>query len=144
LGAAPTANSNESNSYTPRLRQFFGTYDRTDLGMHLQFGQAWSLLTMNKVGMVPRQENIPLTIDAQYVPGFVWKRTPQIRFTGDFLNHTVWLGASLENPETTFSVGPNGAVFTGGPTVTTSLPGLSQLNPTANYSSDVAPDLVLK
>jgi hypothetical protein len=35
-------------------------------------------------------------------------------------------------------------VFTGGPTVTTSLPGLSQLNPTASYSSDVAPDLILK
>jgi len=144
LGAAPTANSNESNSYTPRLRQFWGSYDRTDLGMHLLFGQAWSLLTMNKIGEVPRQENIPLTIDAQYVPGFTWKRTPQIRLSEDFLNHTVWLGFSLENPQTTYSIGPNGTGSPAGTTVTTTLPGLSQLNPTATYSSDIAPDMILK
>ena len=144
LGAAPTANNNESNSYTPRLRQFFGTYDRTDLGFHLLFGQAWSLLTLNKVGEVPRQENVPLTIDSQYVPGFTWKRIPQIRLSGDFANHTVWLGASLENPETTFFVGPNGSGQPTGTTVTTTLPGASQLNPTAQYSSDVAPDMVVK
>jgi hypothetical protein len=144
LGAAPTANSNESNSYTPRMRVFYGTYDRSDLNFHLLFGQAWSLLTMDKIGIVPRQENIPLTIDAQYVPGFTWKRTPQIRVAGDFLNHTVWLGASLENPESTYSIGPNGTGSPAGTTVTTTLPGLSQLNPTATYASNVAPDIILK
>src|SRR4030088_1213017 len=108
------------------------------------FGQAWSLLTMDKIGIVPRQENIPLTIDAQYVPGFTWKRTPQIRVAGDFLNHTVWLCASLENPESTYSIGPNRPGSPARTTVTTSLPGLSQLNPTAPYASNVAPDIILK
>lgn len=144
LGAAPTANSNESNSYTPRLRQFFGTYDRTDYGFHLLFGQAWSLITMDKIGIIPRQENVPLTIDAQYIPGFTWKRTPQIRVAGDFLNHRVWLGASLENPESTYSIGPNGTGAPTGSTVTTTLPGTSQLDPSASYASNVAPDMIVK
>jgi hypothetical protein len=40
---------------------------------------AWSLATQNKVGMARRQENIPLTIDAQYVLGFNWSRNAQFR-----------------------------------------------------------------
>ena len=144
LGAAPTANDNESNSYTPRMRQFWGSYDRTDMGFHLLFGQAWSLVTLYKVGLVPRQENVPLTVDAQYNVGFNWKRIPQIRLSEDFMNHKVWLGLSLENPAFTYSIGPNGAVPAGGPTVTTTLPGISQLDPSATYSDNVAPDVVLK
>lgn len=143
LGAAPTANSNESNSYNPRMRQFYATYDRSDLGFHLLFGQAWSLITQEKIGMVPREELIPITIDQGYVPGFVYTRTPQIRLSKDF-NQKVWLGLSLENPETVFVVGPNGAGLPAGTSVTTGLPGASQLNPSATYSSDVAPDLIVK
>ena len=79
LGAAVTSNSAESNSYTPRLRQAYATYDRSDWGFEFLGGQAWSLVTMNKVGITPRQENIPLTIDAQYTVGFNWLRNPQLR-----------------------------------------------------------------
>lgn len=143
LGAAPTANSNESNSYNPRMRQFYATYDRSDAGFHLLFGQAWSLLTQEKIGIVPREELIPITIDQGYVPGFVYTRSPQIRLAKDF-NQKIWLGISLENPQTTFVVGPNGTGLPAGTTVVTTLPGASQLNPTANYSSDVAPDMVVK
>lgn len=143
LGAASTANSNESNSYNPRMRQFYATYDRSDAGFHLLFGQAWSLITQEKIGMVPREELIPITIDQGYVPGFVYTRSPQIRLTKDF-NQKVWLGISLENPQTTFVVGPNGTGLPTGTTVVTNLPGASQLNPIANYSSDVAPDLIVK
>jgi hypothetical protein len=74
LGVGTTSNSTESNSYVPRLRQAYLTYDNSTLGWHVLAGQAWSLLTISKTGMVPRQENIPLTIDSQYVPGFTWKR----------------------------------------------------------------------
>jgi hypothetical protein len=144
LAAAGTANDNESNSYNPRMRQFWGAYDRTDMGFHLLFGQAWSLATLYKVGLVPRQENVPLTIDAQYNVGFTWKRVPQIRLSEDFLNHTVWLGASLENPTTTFVLGPNGSGQPSGTTVTTTLPGAPQLDPSAMYSSNVAPDMLVK
>ena len=144
LGAAQTANSNESNSYNPRMRQYYATYDRNDLGAHLLFGQAWSLTTLNKIGIVPREEAIPITIDQGYVPGFVYTRTPQLRLTKDFYNQKLWLGLSLENPQTTFVVGPNGTGLPTGTSVNFNNPGLSQLNPTANYSSDVAPDIIVK
>ena len=49
--AANTANSNESNSYNLRLRQFYGTYDNTSSGLHVLGGQSWSLLTPYKVGI---------------------------------------------------------------------------------------------
>ncbi len=71
-GGSPTANSNESNSYNLRLRQAYAQLDQKDLGLHVEAGQAWSLLTLDKHGIIPRQEDIPLTIDAQYVPGFNW------------------------------------------------------------------------
>ncbi len=143
LGAAPTANSFESNSYTPRLRQAFASYDNTNLNLHVLGGQAWSLLTLNKAGIVPRQEVLPLVIDAQYVPGFTWKRTPQFRVATDFDDHKVWLAASVENPQTNFYLGPNGAgTFRG--TVNSTNPGGSNFAPNVNYSLDAAPDVVLK
>ena len=77
LGAAQTANSNESNSYQPRIRHLYATFDQDDWGAHALAGQTWSLITMNTKGIVPRQEDIPLTIEAQYVPGFMWARQPQ-------------------------------------------------------------------
>jgi hypothetical protein len=101
LGAAQTANSNESNSYNPRVRQLYMTADNDDYGAHLLAGQAWTLATMNVVGIVPRTENTPLVIDDQYTPGFVWARQPQIRVTKDF-DQTVWFALSAENPATTF------------------------------------------
>ena len=83
LGAGTTANSTESNSYNPRMRVGYGTVDLVDSGWHFLAGQQWSLLTTNKVGITPRQENSPLTIDAQYVPGFNWTRNPQLRIVKD-------------------------------------------------------------
>ena len=102
-GSGTSGNSVESNSYTPRIRQLYATYD-TNSGWHLLAGQAWSLLTMNKKGIVPRQENTPLTIDAQYVPGFTWTRNPQVRLVKDF-GSMVSAGLSVEAPQ---------AIITGG------------------------------
>jgi outer membrane murein-binding lipoprotein Lpp len=102
-GSGTSGNSQESNSYNPRIRHLYGTYDTTS-GWHLLAGQSWSLLTMDKKGIVPRQENIPLTIDAQYVPGFTWTRNPQVRLVRDF-GDMVSAGLSLEAPQ---------AIITGG------------------------------
>jgi hypothetical protein len=101
LGAAQTANSNESDSFNLRIRQLYMTVDNDAFGAHLLAGQAWTLATMNVVGIVPRTENTPLVIDDQYVPGFVWARQPQIRVTKDF-DQTLWFALSAENPQTTF------------------------------------------
>ena len=106
LGAAQTANSNESNSYTPRVRTMYGSIDWDNYGLHLLAGQNWSLVTMNTQGITPRNEAPPPTVDAQYVPGFSWTRQPQIRLTKDF-DKQLWLAVSLENPQTTFYTGAN-------------------------------------
>ncbi|MGD0230399.1 MAG: hypothetical protein ABSC19_08575 [Syntrophorhabdales bacterium] len=102
LGEGTSGNSQESNSYSPRIRQLYTTYDAC--GWHLLAGQSWSLITMDKTGIVPRQENIPLTIDAQYVPGFTWTRNPQVRLVRDF-GSMVSVGLSAEAPQ---------AIITGG------------------------------
>ena len=101
LGAAPTANSTESNSYTPRLRQFYLTGDDNPDGWHFLAGQSWSLVTMFKEGLIPRKENVPWTIDAQYVPGFDWLRNPEIRVVKDW-NKEYWLGVEAGSPQAVF------------------------------------------
>jgi hypothetical protein len=105
-GGAQTANSIESNSYTPRLRHMYGSADWDNLGFHLLAGQAWSLVTLNGQGITPRNEVVPPTIDGQYIPGFTWTRQPQIRLVQD-LPHAVSIAVSLENPQTTFYTGVN-------------------------------------
>jgi hypothetical protein len=152
LSAGSSSNSNESNSYTLRLRQFWGNYDNTDLGLHVLGGQAWSLATMYKTGLIPRQENVPLTIDAQYVVGFDWARQAELRVVKDFDDHKIWAGLSLEEPQTTFSssAGPNcltgaaASTATGGGTLEFGQCGGSNVNSIQSYSDNLAPDVIAK
>ena len=108
LGGAQTANSNESNSFNPRMRNVYATADWDNSGLHLLAGQNWSLLTLNSKGITPRGEQMPPQIDAQYIPGFTWARQAQIRLVKDW-GKEYWLGISLENPQTTFYASPNQA-----------------------------------
>jgi hypothetical protein len=121
---------------------FYGTYDNSQYGVHALAGQEWSLATMYRKGLTPRQEDVPLTIDAQYVPGFTWTRQPQFRAVKDFADNKLAIGFSIESPETVYTVGSNG---TGSPqTVNYTNTGVSSLNTTTTYSDEVAPDLILK
>jgi hypothetical protein len=134
-GGAQTANSNESNSYNPRIRNIYGTLDWNNVGgmanLHLLAGQNWSLATLNSKGITPRNEVAPATIDAQYVPGFTWTRQPQVRLTADFDDKQIWAAVSIENPQTTFASAATG-------TTGTSIPGLTVTNnsaPTSGFDS---------
>ncbi|HUK57511.1 MAG TPA: hypothetical protein VLY20_12735 [Nitrospiria bacterium] len=98
LGAAPTANETESNSWNLRLRQAWSNFDFPS-GFSVTMGQAWSLLTTNRSGLKPRSEFLPMTIDAQYVVGYNWARQMQVRLTEKF-SDAVMGAVSLENPET--------------------------------------------
>lgn len=127
LGAANTANSNESNSYNPRIRVLYGTVDWNDWGFHVLAGQSWSLATLQGKGITPRNEVLPATIDAQYVAGFTWARQPGIRFTkeaGDF----------------TFAVSAEQAQTTGCPSLTagTGFPPAPSTTPVATGFSGVS------
>jgi Tfp pilus assembly protein PilN len=133
-GAAQTANSNESNSYNPRIRNLYGTIDWDYWGLHLLAGQNWSLATLNSKGITPRNEAPPPVIDAQYVPGFSWARQPQLRLTKDFADKQGWLSLSLENPQTTFT-GTAGNALPVGVSVTDLATGNATINPAPNASA---------
>ena len=140
-----SSNSNESNSYTLRTRQLFAQYARSDLDLYVLGGQAWSLLTMSKAGEAGRSEDLPSTIDAQYVPGFVWTRNVGLRIVKGFDHDKVDVGVSFESPEDSYA---QTATSLKGVTLNTTNLGLSgngsTLNSTANYSTEYAPDVIAK
>src|SRR6516164_660259 len=123
LGVGNTSNYNQSNSWAPHLRHAYFTYDNTGWGgwgFHILAGQTWSLATQNQVDMTPRKENIPLTIDANYVVGFNYIRQWQIRGVVD-VAPGIALGVSAENPAAivgastaTAPLGLGGAFASGG------------------------------
>jgi hypothetical protein len=139
LAAGSSANSVESNSYSPRLRQGYASFDSGDDGLHILGGQAWSLLTSFQQGLEPRRERVPLTIDAQTVPGFTWTRQPQLRVVKN-IGKEVAVGVSLESPQASVFSGPNAPLV---PT-TFGNAGGAFLNPDTTYSTDPAPDLIAK
>jgi hypothetical protein len=152
LSAGSSSNSNESNSYTLRLRQFWGDYDDNNLGLHVLAGQTWSLATMYRVGLVPRQENVPLTIDAQYAVGFNWARQAALRVGKDFDDHKWWAAVSLEEPQTLFGSSAGNNCLTGvatptaigGGTQESTQCGGSNVNSVQAYSDNYAPDIIAK
>jgi hypothetical protein len=138
LSAGVTSNYNQSNSFTLRQRQFWGQA-AFNSGWTITGGQMWSLVTETKKGLDNRTEAPPLTIDAQYNVGFSWARQYGFRVTKNFDNK-VWLGFSVENPETTVALhGQNNNFLIGAPGA-----GGGLLNPTANFAFSAAPDFVFK
>lgn len=136
LSAGVTSNSNESNSYTFRVRQFWGQAAFAN-GWTVSFGQSWSLMTTNKNGVALRGEAIPLTIDAQYAAGFNWERQFGVRLTKKIDDHLTW-AIAVEESQQLFAARSAPAQLiigaTGGPL----------LNSTANYSNDYLPDVSTK
>lgn len=154
LGAAPTANENQSNSFNLRQRQLWASAEFPH-GITFTGGQQWSLFTLNRKGMANRTEFLPLTINAQYVIGYDWARQPGFRIVKNF-NDKVWAGFAIENPSTVVNV--QGFTIGG----TTTLPPVFGFNnspnaqsPNGNFtlsntpgangvSTNLAPDLVAK
>ena len=136
LSAGVTSNSNESNSYTLRIRQFWG--GATIQHSSFYAGQMWSLMTPMKNGAAPRSEAVPLTIDAQYNLGFNWARQWGVRFVQDFNKKAAFAIGAEEDQMTVGGHGIPADVFIGNA-------GGSLLNSLgATYSADVAPDIVAK
>ena len=145
LAGPQTANSNESNSFSPRIRNVYGTLD---LGtVEFLAGQNWSLTTMNSKGITPRNEVPPPTIDAQYVVGFTWARQPQFRITDSFADKQIWAAISVENPQTTLAsaaTGTTGGTSIPGVTVTTGEASTSQFDSANTLTLNHIPDVVGK
>jgi hypothetical protein len=135
LGVGIASTSNETNSYVLRIRQAWASITTAD---KLTFvgGQMWSLLTTNKTGMLPRSEDAPMTIEAQFVPGFNWARQTAFRVVKS--SDVASFGLALEGAQTTFSSRNTPANVLVGQT------GGGFLNASANYSIDPTPDLIAK
>ena len=121
LSAGTTSNPNQSNSYTMRMRQFYGQAAFTS-GFTITGGQQWSLLTETTKGMDNRSEALPQTIDSQYQVGFSWARQYGFRVTKNF-GDKFWLGAAVEESQATLTVhgNPTASCAPANPTVTGSV-----------------------
>lgn len=148
LGTGVTSNNNQSNSYVNRQRQLWGQV-AFNSGLSVTGGQMWSLVTETKKGLDNRTEALPMTIDPQYFIGFSWARQYGFRVVKNF-NNKVWLGVSLENPQTTFAnpsnspnnfllgnFGNNGGLYNGGGAAPAGAP-------LTSYSFNSMPDFVFK
>lgn len=133
------ANSVQSNSYTPRLRQAFADYTNQSWQAYALAGQAWSLATPYKKGLDPFQSFQPPTIDTAYVVGYDYLRVPVVRVVKGF--GPAWFGLELDAPQTVFG---GTAVATTGGSIQTTYPGNGGLNPQSNYSLNSVPDLIGK
>lgn len=149
LGAAQTANSNQTNSYTPRIRQLYTSVDMNEFGLHFLAGQAWTLATTNKEGIKPETVLTPPQIDAQYIPGFVFARQPGLRVTKDF-GKEFSVAFAAEGAATTFAglgspiIGTT-ALPGGGAPITSSAPlGGGLFNAMNNYTFNRMPDFIGK
>jgi cell division protein FtsB len=138
LGAGVTSNANQSNSYVLRQRQIWGQAAFHN-GWTITGGQMWSLVTETCKGLDNRTECTPLQIDPNYTAGFSWSRQFGFRVVKNFHNK-VWAGFSIENAQTLLTASGNASNFViGGPGN-----GGGLYNATANYSSNVSPDYIVK
>ncbi len=139
LSAGITSNSNQSNSYTLRQRQLWADA-KFNNGWDVSGGQGWSLATETTQGLTRGTEILPATIDAQYTAGFVWTRQYSFRVAKAFSNK-FFAGIAAENAET---LNPAGSGLPLNLLIGSAGVGGGLYNATANYSFNMAPDMIAK
>jgi hypothetical protein len=150
LGTGVTSNNNQSNSYVMRERVLWAQA-KMNSGLTIGAGQMWSMATPYRHGLANKSEDVPLTIDPNYNAGFTWARQYSARAVQQFGNK-MWLGVSLEAPQTLAVSGSGtpvnyliGSAGTGGGLYNSAgAPGATSSANLANYSFNVAPDMLAK
>jgi hypothetical protein len=167
LSSGISSNSNQTDSYTLRLRQAWGQA-KFDNGFSFLAGQAWSLVTENGASIAPdddlgrTNDARPKTIDPSYNVGFVFSRQFGWRVTQKF-NDKFAIAVAMENAQGTLTTHGNGNNFLLGsagsgsgaynsgittctasyyPPNTTDL--ITTCTPAAPYTFNPAPDLIVK
>ncbi len=139
LGTGITSNNNQSNSYVVRQRQLWAQA-ALNSGWKFTGGQMWSLATETTKGLDNGTEILPSVIDPQYVAGFVWTRQYGFRVSKN-IGSKAWIGASAENAET---LNPAGSGLPTNVLLGSGGNGGGLYNSTANYSFNLAPDMIAK
>jgi len=143
LSAGVTSTSNQTNSYTLRLRQAWAQAKFTN-GWSFLGGQVWSLATENGTGISPdddlgrTNDARPKTIDPSYNVGFVFARQYGIRLTKSF-GDKVAVALALENPQATLTSHGNASNYLLGESGAS-----NSYNTTATYSFNPSPDIIAK
>ena len=162
FGTSPTANPNQTTSYTPRLRQAWARA-KFDNGWSITGGQMWSLITLNRKGNDADNANvwIPNIIEASYSIGYDWGRFGSIRIN-KAINPSTNFAVELSNPQgltnaTTATSGIAGVATPGNSLLGNSLTANCSLAYSAAtftytvtcadspyYSTNLAPDVLAK
>ena len=143
LSAGVTSTSNQTNSYTLRLRQAWGQA-KFDNGWSVLGGQVWSLVTENGGGISPdddlgrTNDARPKTIDPSYNVGFVFARQYGLRLTKSF-GDKVAFAVAIENPQATLTTHGNAGNYLLGENGAS-----NSYNSTATYSFNPSPDIIAK
>jgi hypothetical protein len=137
LSAGTTSNNLQSNSYTLRVRQAWaqavvGSWKFTG-------GQMWTLFTEDRKSTDAGQEMVPIFFDGNLHVGDTYIRQPGFRIQ-DAITPQITVAASLENSQYQFSATNAPSNFFFGNAGAAG--GLN--NPTANYTNQVAPDVLVK
>jgi hypothetical protein len=158
FGTSPSANPNQTTSYTPRIRQAWARTAFAD-GWSITGGQPWSLITLNRKGTSTDNSSlwIPNIIEAQYSVGYDWGRFAELR-ASKTLNENLTLAVALANPSYLNSgansavsgLAANGNGLYGNSLVSTCSSTISGTTVTTTctntptYSTNLAPDLIVK
>ncbi len=144
LGAGVTSNNNESNSYVFRERVLWAQAALHN-GWAFTGGQLWSLATEDKKGLSNLSGDIltPLTIDPNYVPGFVWARQYGFRVTKTM--DKMAFGLAAEDPQLLYSAtlagntpyAVLGSAGTNGGNYNAAISGCSPSTSIVNYTNQV-------
>src|ERR1700722_899273 len=143
LSAGVTSNSNQTNSYTLRLRQAWAQA-KFDSGLTLSAGQMWSLVTENGYSIAldddlgRTNDARPKVIDPSYNVGFVFARQYGLRVTKT-LGDKVAVAFAIENAQATVTSHGNASNFLVGEAGAS-----NSYNTTANYSFNPSPDIIAK
>jgi hypothetical protein len=137
LAAGVTSNNLQSNSYALRVRQAWG---QIAFG-HSKFtaGQMWTLLTEDRKSEDPNQEAVPLFFDGNLHVGDTYIRQTAFRYE-NAISPKLTAAVSLENSQYQFSASNAPSNFFFGNAGAAG--GLN--NSTANYTNQVAPDVIVK
>jgi hypothetical protein len=143
LSSGVTSTATQSNSYTFRLRQVWGQA-KLPGGWSILGGQAWSLVTEDKVGIGPSDDTgrtndaRPATIDGGYNVGFTFARQDGIRLTKNFGDKFA-AAFAVENAQATVTTSGNTNDY-----VLVQAGASNTFNTTSTYGFNPSPDLIAK
>ncbi len=143
LSSGVTSTATQTNGYTFRIRQAWGQV-KLPGGWSVLGGQAWSLVTENKVGIQPSDDvgrtndARPATIDGQYSVGFSFARQNGLRLSKKF-NDKFAVAFAVEAPQATVTTSGNLPDY-----ILVQAGASNTNNTTSTYGFNPSPDLIAK